>query len=97
MLQPRAGTARIGLHGEEGWWRATAIGQPHNAGRDNEDDNRKPGNAGRRGRRQCRRRHAGLQRCVRQTPFAGVAGYMLFEVRAMLRQQPLREQQRARD
>ena len=33
------------------------------------------------------------QRHMGKAPFASVAGYMLFEVRAMLRQQPLREQQ----
>jgi len=89
--------ARIGLHGEEGRRRATAIDRPRNTGRDNEDDNRNNGRTGRDGQRQCRRRHAGLQRRMRQAPFAGVVGCMLFEVCAMLHQQPLREQQYTRE
>lgn len=89
--------ARIGLHGEEKRRRATAIDRPRNAGRDNEDDNRNNGRTSRHGQRQRRRRHTGLQRCVRQAPFAGVIRYMLFEVSAMLHQQPLREQQYTRE
>jgi len=96
MIQPRAGTARIGLR-ENGRRSATAINRPRNTGRDSEGDNRKNGGAGRRGQRQGRRRHAGLQRCVRQAPFAGVVGDVLFEIRAVLRQQPLRAQQYTRE
>ena len=53
--------------------------------------------AGRHGQGQGRRQYAGLKRCVRQAPFAGVVRGMLFEVRAMLRLQPLRAQQDSRE
>ena len=96
MIQPRAVTARIGSHEEEGRRGATAIDQPRNAGRDNEDDNRKKGCDGHNGQRQ-RRRHAGLKRYMCQTPLAGVARGVLLKVRAMLYQQPLREQQYTRE
>ncbi len=93
MMQPRAGTARVGLHGEEERRRANATDRPRNAGRDNEDDNRKERCADHHGQHQCRRRHASLKRCVCQAPFTGMVCRMLFEVCTMLRQQPLRQQQ----
>ena len=97
MIQPRAGGARIGLHGDEERRGAAAIDRLRNAGRDNEDDSRKNGCSGHDRRRRCRCRHASLKRCVCQAPFAGMVGRMLFEVGAMLRQQPLRQQQHGRE
>lgn len=97
MIQPRAVPARIGLHGEEDRRRATAIDRLRNTGRDSEDGKRKKGCASRRGQRQRRRRHASLKRRVRQAPFAGVVCDMLFEIRTMMRLQPLRAQQYTRE
>lgn len=86
-----------GLHGGSLRWGARGIGRQRGAGEEDGVRYRLRRERGRMhddGGSRCER--AGERR-MRETPFAGMAGAVLLQVRAMLCQQPLREEQYAHE
>lgn len=85
------------LHGGSLGWGARGIGRQRRAGEEDGMCYRLRRERGRVHDNEGSRCERARERRMRETPFAGMAGAVLLQVRAVLCQQPLREEQYARE